>query len=113
MQKVGGSHIGCAFAFNALTGDHGIGGAVELSYRLGDSKGPIAKPTLFAFVDGSAAFDRKSATEQRRHHSLASVGAGTRFSIAGMAFSVEAGIPVAARGLDKSMHVFFSTYRTF
>jgi hemolysin activation/secretion protein len=113
MQKVGGSRIGCAFAFNALTGDHGIGGAVELSYRLGDSKGPIAKPTLFAFVDGSAAFDRKSATEQRRHHSLASVGAGTRFSIAGMAFSVEAGIPVAARGLDKSMYVFFSTYRTF
>jgi hypothetical protein len=44
---------------------------------------------------------------------LASTGAGLRFSLAGASFSIEAGIPVAAKRLDRSPHLFFSTYRAF
>ena len=110
---LGGSRIGRAFDFNAVTGSSGIGGALELSYRLAESEGRIASPWLFAFVDGGAAFTPKTADSARRRRGLASAGVGTRFSVSSMAFSLEAGVPIVARGQDKSVRLFFSTYRSF
>lgn len=110
---LGGNRIGRAFEFNALTGDRGVGGGLEISYRIADSKGRIANPTLFGFVDGGAVFEAGSPAEAKRRHSLASIGAGTRFTIGGASVSLEAGVPVAARGHDKSVRLFFSTARSF
>ncbi|MGH6707244.1 MAG: ShlB/FhaC/HecB family hemolysin secretion/activation protein, partial [Sphingomicrobium sp.] len=51
-MALGGNRIGRAYDFNAVTGDRGIAGAMELSYRLPDpAKGP-RKIELFGFVDG-------------------------------------------------------------
>lgn len=108
--SLGGNRIGRAFAFNALTGDRGVGGGAEISYRLTDSKHRFANLSLFAFADGGAALQAKSSD---RNRGLASVGVGTRFSLAGVAFSAEAGLPVVAAGLDKTPRIFFSTYRAF
>ena len=111
--SLGGNRIGRAFAFNALTGDRGYGVGSEISYRLSDPKksGGIE---VFAFADGGSAYQAHSSivtSSERR--SLASLGFGSRFSIGGTAFSVEAGVPVARKGLDKSVRLFFSTYRAF
>jgi hemolysin activation/secretion protein len=111
--SLGGSRIGRAFAFNALTGDRGIGGGLELSYRIGKSKGTISGLELFGFADGGVVFEARSPSVVDRRRSLASVGAGSRFSLAGTVFSVEAGVPVAATGHEKSLRLFFSTYRAF
>ena len=111
---LGGNRIGRAFAFNALTGDRGVGGGAELSYKLQSANKGRAGIDLFGFADGGSAYQAKSAaTVGDRRRSLASVGVGSRFTVAGTAFSVEAGLPVAAKGLDQSVHLFFSTYRSF
>jgi len=113
--SLGGNRIGRAFAFNALTGDRGYGAGAEISYRLSDPKKKSrAGVELFGFVDGGSAYQAHSSvmtSSERR--SLASVGVGSRFSLAGTAFSVEAGVPVAHKGLDRSVRLFFSTYRAF
>jgi hemolysin activation/secretion protein len=112
--SLGGNRVGRAFAFNALTGDRGVGAGAEISYRLPSAKKSAAGIELFGFVDGGSAYEAKSAaTTSHRRRSLASMGVGTRFSVAGASFSVEAGVPVAAKGLDRSAHLFFSTYRAF
>ena len=54
---------------------------------------------------------RPTATDRRR--SLASIGMGGRFRLAGSAFSAEAGIPLAADGPHKSVNLFFSTTKSF
>jgi hemolysin activation/secretion protein len=111
--SLGGNRIGRAFGFNALTADRGVGGGVEVSYRIAEPKGTFGGAELFGFADGGAVHEAKSALALDRNRSLASVGVGTRFTLARTAFSVEAGVPVAARGLDKSVRLFFSTYRSF
>lgn len=111
--SLGGNRVGRAFAFNALTGDRGVGGGAEVSYRLTDSKHRFANLALFGFVDGGAVFEAKSTDSPGRSSGVASIGLGTRFSVAGIAFSAEAGLPVAVRGHDKSPRIFFSTYRVF
>ena len=110
---LGGTRIGRAFAFNALTGDRGVGGGAEVSYRLPSSKRGISSVELFGFVDGGVVFEAKSAIVTDGRRSLASTGLGARFRIAGMAFSGEAGIPLAADGQRKSVNLFFSTSRSF
>jgi hemolysin activation/secretion protein len=112
--SLGGNRIGRAFAFNALAGDRGYGAGAEISYRLSDPKKSRAGVELFGFADGGSAHQAQSSTvtgSQRR--SLASVGVGSRFNIGATAFSVEAGLPVARKGLDRSLRLFFSTYRAF
>jgi hemolysin activation/secretion protein len=111
--SLGGNRIGRAFAFNALTADRGAGGGVEVSYRIAEPKGAFGGAELFGFFDGGAVHEAKSAIALDRKRTLASVGVGTRFNLARTAFSVEAGVPVAARGLDKSVRLYFSTYRSF
>lgn len=109
---LGGSRIGRAFEFNAVTGPRGIGGALELSYRLGRSKGPIGDPWLFAFVDGGKAFDAKGSAASGNRRSLASVGIGSRFSIGGSAFSIDIGRPLTGPGRH-GIRAFLSAYRPF
>ena len=112
--SLGGNRVGRAFAFNALTGDRGYGAGAEISYRLSDSKKSRAGVELFGFADAGSAYQAHSKIvtgSQRR--SLASMGIGSRFTIGGTAFSVEAGVPVARKGLDRSVRLFFSTYRAF
>lgn len=111
--SLGGNRIGRAFDFNSLTGANGIGGGAELSYRLTSSKKFIKNMELFGFVDGGATFDTKSSAEAGRTRGLASVGIGTRFNYSDIAVSVEAGVPLAARGIDRSPRLFLSTYRAF
>jgi hemolysin activation/secretion protein len=110
---LGGTRIGRAFAFNALTGDRGVGGGAEVSYRLGDSKRAVSNVELFGFVDGGMVFEAKSSTVTDRRRSLASAGMGARFRLAGTAFSAEAGVPLAADGQHKSVNLFFSTTKSF
>jgi hemolysin activation/secretion protein len=109
---LGGNRIGRAFAFNAATAARGIGGGLELSYRLPQKKGPLANPWLFAFVDGGAAFDARPALTSDHKRSLASAGIGARFSIGGSAFSAEAGVPLGGPG-GHSVRLFVSAYRPF
>jgi hemolysin activation/secretion protein len=111
--SLGGTRIGRAFSFNALTADRGVGGGAEVSYRLSESKRGLSGVELFGFADGGTVFEAKSAAVTDRRRSLASVGMGARFRIAGTAFSAEAGIPLAADGQRKSVNLFFSTSRAF
>ncbi|HYC66466.1 MAG TPA: ShlB/FhaC/HecB family hemolysin secretion/activation protein, partial [Reyranellaceae bacterium] len=110
---LGGSKIGRAFAFNALTGDRGVGGGLEVSYRLPESKRMPKGLELFGFVDGGATFEAGSSAATDRRRSLASIGAGTRFSLSGALFSAEVGVPVATDGHDRSPRLFLSTFRAF
>ena len=110
---LGGTRIGRAFSFNALTGDRGVGGGAEVSYKLGDSKQAISSVELFGFVDGGMVFEAKSAAVTDRRRSLASTGLGARFRLLGTAISAEAGIPLAADGQHKSVNLFFSTTKSF
>ena len=110
---LGGTRIGRAFSFNALTGDGGFGGGAELSYRLPASKRGVSNVELFGFVDGGLVYEAKSAAVTDRRRSLASAGMGARFRLAGTAFSAEAGIPLAADGERNSVNLFFSTSKSF
>jgi hemolysin activation/secretion protein len=110
---LGGTRIGRAFSFNALTGDRGVGGGAEVSYRLSDSKRGVSNVELFGFVDGGMVFEAKSAAATDRRRSLASAGMGARFRLLGTAISAEAGVPLAADGPHKSVNLFFSTTKSF
>ena len=75
---IGGSRIGRAFDFNELTGDHGIGGMAEISYRVGPKS-----LELFAFADGGGAFRKRPSPGFPKEQWLASGGVGARFSALG------------------------------
>lgn len=110
--SLGGSRFGRAFDFNEITGDRGFAAEVEGAYRLGNlDRGP-QRIELFGYVDGGKAFQAgpPSGNEGR---SLMSVGLGTRFSVRGISFSAEAGVPVKASGGGNSVRGFFSVYRVF
>ena len=109
---LGGNRIGRAFEFNAVTGSRGIGGGLELGYRLGNSKGRIANPWLFAFVDAGKAFDARSSAASDRPRSLVSAGVGSRLSVGRSAISAEIGKPLCGPGRH-GMRVFLSAYRPF
>ena len=111
--SLGGTRIGRAFSFNAFTGDRGLGGGAEVSYRLSDSKRGISSVELFGFVDGGLVFEARSTAVTDRRRGLTSAGMGARFRLASIAFSAEAGIPLAADGQRKSVGLFFSTSRAF
>ena len=106
--SLGGNRIGRAFDFNAETGDRGLGGALEVSYRLGNPQ--RAGLELFGFTDAGATKDLKSDSAPGVNHSLASVGAGTRFSLAKMTVSVEAGLPLSK--YRKKPRLFVSLFRS-
>jgi hemolysin activation/secretion protein len=111
---LGGSQIGRAFDFNAITGDHGIGGMVELAYRLGDVKGKglVKKPELFAYADGGATFRKHATPELPKKEWLAGTGVGARFGLAGFVLSGEVGLPLARNHGSRKARAFFTVART-
>lgn len=110
---LGGSRIGRAFDFNEITGDRGVGGMIEVAYRLGDVKGGPKKAELFAYADGGGTF-RKHATAQLRDNQwLAGTGIGSRFSIGALQLSGEVGVPVARAHAKRGVRAFFSIARAF
>lgn len=110
---LGGSRIGRAFDFNEVTGDHGFGSMVELSYRIGDSKGGAKALDLFVYADGGAAFRKNDSPALPEEQWLASTGAGARFAAFGFNWSGEVGIPIARSQADRNVRVFFSVVRNF
>jgi hemolysin activation/secretion protein len=111
--SLGGNRVGRAFSFNALTGDRGAGGGVEVSYRVGASQKNPAGVELFGFADGGFTSEVKSAIASSRARSLASVGPGARFTLARTSVSVEAGVPVAGNNGHHSPRLFVSLFRAF
>ena len=109
---LGGSRFGRAFDFNELTGDRGIAAGIEGAYRFGNLKHGPQRIELFGYVDGGRVFQAGSPPGSQGR-SLMSVGVGNRFTIAGISFSVEAGVPLKFHGKSKSMRGFFSAYRAF
>jgi hemolysin activation/secretion protein len=109
---LGGSRFGRAFDFNELTGDRGIAAGIEGAYRLGDAKHGPQRIELFGYVDGGRV-SQAGSPPGGQSRSLMSVGVGNRFSIGGISFSFEAGVPVRFQGKNKPARVFFSAYRSF
>jgi len=110
---LGGSRIGRAFDFNEVTGDHGIGGVLEIAYRLRDTKRGPKSVEVFGFADGGGVFRRKSSPALPEEQWLASAGTGMRFSALGFLWSGEIGIPVARSHADRDVRAFFSVARAF
>jgi hemolysin activation/secretion protein len=108
---LGGSRIGRAFDFNEVTGDQGIGGMVELGYRLGDVGTKLKALELFAFTDGGGAFRKRSILGLPGEEWIASVGGGTRFSTFGLSFAGEVGVPVSRSKIDRGVRAFLSVTR--
>ena len=110
---LGGNRLGRAFDFNTVTGDRGIGGGLELAYRIGDLKRGPQGIQVFGYADGGAAFQAGSPAGIRRKNSLMSAGLGSRFTFAGIGFSAEAGVPVLSKGKSNSVRAFLSAYKAF
>jgi hemolysin activation/secretion protein len=108
--SLGGNRLGRAFEFNALTGDRGAGAGIELSNRLGDPQKNTVGVELFGFADGGFTSQVKSSIARAR--SLASVGAGARFSLGAATISVEAAIPISDRP-NHSPRLFLAVFRAF
>lgn len=110
---VGGSRIGRAYDFNALTGDHGVSGALELGYRIGDVKKGPRQLELFGYVDGGAAFQSGDRSGLPKHDSLAGLGGGARFTLFNFNFSAELGVPLEESRLGRGVRGFASISRGF
>jgi hemolysin activation/secretion protein len=107
--SLGGNRIGRAFDFNALTGDRGAGAGAELSYRLGATKARRAE--LFGFADEGFVSNLRSSAPAGQTHSIASVGIGSRITLAGNTMSLEAALPIS--GQRHKPHLFVSIIRSF
>lgn len=110
--SLGGNRIGRAFEFNRRTGDRGLGGGLELSYRLEKPQKSRFGLELFSFVDGGLAAEIESATTRAQTRSLASTGVGTRFTVAGTTVSLEAAVPLTGSH-NRSPRLFVSAFRAF
>ena len=110
--SLGGTRFGRAFDFNELTGDHGIAAGIEVAYRLGNLNHGPQRIELFGYIDGGKVFEAGS-PPGAQSRSLMSVGLGNRFSIGGISFSAEAGVPIKSSGKNRSVRGFFSAYRSF
>lgn len=108
--SLGGNRVGRAFDFNERTGDRGAGAGVEVGYRLGKNANG-AGVELLGFLDGGITRDLKSSVAAARTRSLSSAGVGARFSIAGMTFGLEAGVPLS--GDRHKPRLFGSVFRAF
>ena len=108
---LGGSRIGRAFDFNAVTGDRGIGGMIELSYRIGDVKGGPKAVEFFTYADGGGAFRKRASPGLAKEQWLAGAGAGARFAILGMFISGEVGVPLKRVNDNREVRAFFSIAR--
>jgi hemolysin activation/secretion protein len=110
---LGGSRIGRAFDFNEVTGDHGVGAMLELSYRVGDIKPGPKAVEIFTFVDGGGAFRKQKSPGLPKEQWLAGTGAGARFSAFGFSWSGELGVPIARSHAKRDVRAFFSVAKSF
>ncbi|MGB5485249.1 ShlB/FhaC/HecB family hemolysin secretion/activation protein [Parasphingorhabdus sp.] len=110
---LGGNSIGRAYDFNALTGDHGFGGSLELAYMLGDQFGGLKQVELFSYVDGGMVFQSGDGNGPGPDQSLTSAGGGARFTLDRFRVSAEAGIPIEAIENHRSIRAFLSVSTVF
>lgn len=108
---LGGTRIGRAFDFNEATGDHGIGGMLEVSYRLDAKKVKLFE--VFAFADGCGAFRKRPSPGLPDEQWLSSAGVGTRLSAFGLLLSGEIGVPIATSHKSRGVRAFFSATKVF
>jgi hemolysin activation/secretion protein len=109
---LGGSRIGRAFDFNEVTGDHGVGAMLELTYRVADGGKRSGPVQLFGYVDGGGVFLERSGAHPDEQW-LASAGAGARLSVFGILYSGEVGVPIARSHIDRDPRLFFSATKAF
>jgi hemolysin activation/secretion protein len=109
---LGGSRIGRAFDFNAVSGDDGLGAMAELSYRLGNIQGGSKDVELFTYVDAGAAFRKHGSPGLQPQDWLSDSGAGFRFTEFQMIWSAELGVPIAPT-THGQVRAFFSVVRGF
>lgn len=110
---LGGSQIGRAYDFNILTGDHGVGGSLEVGYLLGDKSAGIKQIELFSFLDGGAVFQSKANPSEASSQSLASAGGGARFSLHRFRVSAEIGVPLESIDGESAIRGFVSVATAF
>ena len=110
---LGGNRIGRAFDFNDVTGDRGFGAGLEMAYRPDGLDKIVNRLELFGFIDGGAALQAGSDSGAPKSRSLLSAGVGSRFSLAGIAFAAELGVPLHLQGEKKSARGFVSAFRAF
>ena len=109
---LGGNRLGRAYDFNAVTGDRGFGGGVELSYRLPDFRHGPKQVEIFAFTDGGVV-GQEGSSDQAGKNGLASIGAGSRLVIGRIAVASELAVPLVRDGRDGSIRGFVTVFRTF
>lgn len=110
---LGGSRIGRAFDFNSVTGDSGIGGLLEMSYRLPSQDDRIQNLEMFAYVDGGTAVRNRPTPAFRRSGWLMSAGLGTRLTIAGLHLSGEVGHSITSSTDEDDLRAFFSIMKVY
>lgn len=77
---LGGSRFGRGYEPSELTGDDGVAGSVEGRYDLSFVSDSLARPQLYAFYDFGEVWNRSAPPGTPPHASLASAGAGIRFT---------------------------------
>jgi hemolysin activation/secretion protein len=110
---LGGSRIGRAYDFNAVTGDGGLGAMTEINYRPRNVTTGPKDLNLFAYADVGAAFRERGSAGLPRHQWLASVGAGARFTLFDILWSGELGLPLHTAISRGGPRAFFSAARAF
>lgn len=80
---LGGSRFGRAFDAAQITGDHGLAGLVELRYTQQVQVTGVDSYQLYGFYDIGSIWNIDPAVGEASQESLASVGAGVRFNLAG------------------------------
>lgn len=109
---LGGNRLGRAYDYNALTGDIGLAGGVELAYRLRDPRRNPRPIELFAFSDGGVV-GQVDCKQRGCRRGLASVGVGSRLVVGGVAFAGEMAVPLVSNGNGRPIRGFFAISRTF
>jgi hemolysin activation/secretion protein len=75
---IGGEHIGRAYESREITGDHALGGSVELRYTMRNVFDSVETLVLYAYGDGGGVWNEDSDPGAESDIGLASAGAGVR-----------------------------------
>lgn len=74
----GGNEFGRGYDSSEITGDHGLGGKMEISYNHLPNYNLLRRYQIYGFYDLGKAWSRTKIVGQDSHESLASVGLGAR-----------------------------------
>ena len=75
----GGSEFGRGYDSSEVTGDHGLGGKIEIAYNRPIQNNLLERYQVYGFYDIGKVWSREEVIGQPKHESLASAGVGTRF----------------------------------